>query len=86
MHPVWRSVKGVKTLAAYFGLSHDGTRVSTSTSLAISLILSLAVSILLRVLFPGFSPVVRLVLWLVVMIVIFRWAAANAQRQGRPRR
>lgn len=76
----------VKTLAAYFGLSHDGTRVSASTSVAISLILSLGVSLLLRVLFPGLGPVVRLVLWALVMFVIFRWAAANAQRQGRPRR
>lgn len=76
---------GVKTLAAYFGLSHDGTRVSASTSIAISLILSLAVSLLLRVLFPGLGSIVRLVLWAVIMLVIFRWAAANAQRQGRPR-
>ncbi|MEP7762810.1 hypothetical protein [Sanguibacter sp. 25GB23B1] len=73
----------MKTLAAYFGLSNDGTRVSASTSIAISLILSLAVSLLLRVLFPGFSPVVRLVLWAIAMFVIFRWAAANAQRQDR---
>lgn len=77
---------GVKTLAAYFGLSNDGTRVSASTSIAISLILSLVVSLVLRFLFPGFSPVVRLVLWGIAMFVIFRWAAANAQRRdGRPR-
>lgn len=71
----------MKTLKAYFGLSDDGTRVGTTTSIGISLALSLIVSVGLRYLIPGASPVIRLVLWFVVMLVLFRWAAANAQKQ-----
>jgi hypothetical protein len=71
----------VKTLKAYFGLSDDGTQVGTSTSIGISLALSLLVSFGLRFLIPGASPVIRLVLWFVVMVVLFRWAASNAQKQ-----
>ena len=76
-----RSVRRVKTIAAYFGLSDDGTRVTPGTSVAISLILSLLVSLVLRLVFPGASSVLRLVLWLVVMLVIFRWAGSNAAKQ-----
>lgn len=71
----------MKTIAAYFGLSDDGTRVPPGTSIAISLILSLLVSLGLRVLLPGANSVLRLVLWLVVMLVIFRWAGSNAAKQ-----
>ena len=71
----------MNTIRAYLGLSDDGTRVSPGTSVAISLMLSLLVSVLLRVLVPGANPVVRLVLWFVVMLVIFRWAGSNAAKQ-----
>lgn len=76
-----RSVRPVKTIKAYLGLSGDGTRVSPGTSVAISLMLSLLVSLLLRVLLPGANSVLRLVLWFVVMVVIFRWAGSNAAKQ-----
>ena len=71
----------MKTIAAYLGLSDDGTRVSPGTSIALSLMLSLLVSLGLRVLLPGANSVLRLVLWFVVMMVIFRWAGANAAKQ-----
>lgn len=73
---------------AYLGLSDDGTRVGPAASIGISLALSLLVSVGLRYLIPGASPVIRLVLWFVVMLVLFRWAASNAekQRQRRDRR
>ena len=71
----------MKTIKAYLGLSDDGTRVTPGTSVAISLMLSLLVSLLLRVLVPGASPVLRLVLWVVVMVLIFRWAGTNAAKQ-----
>ena len=71
----------MKTIRAYLGLSDDGTRVTPGTSVAISLMLSLLVSVLLRVLLPGANSVLRLVLWFVVTLVIFRWAAGNAAKQ-----
>lgn len=80
------SLPRVKTLMAYFGLSDDGTRVGPGTSIGISLALSMLVSIGLRFLIPGASPVVRLVLWFVVMLLLFRWAASNAEKQSRRRR
>ena len=76
-----RSVRRVKTIAAYLGLSDDGTRVSPGTSIALSLMLSLLVSLVLRVLLPGANSVLRLILWGVVMAVIFRWAGNNAAKQ-----
>ncbi|SDB90254.1 hypothetical protein SAMN05216410_0813 [Sanguibacter gelidistatuariae] len=71
----------MKMIAAYFGLADDGARVRPGASVAISLILSLAVSLGLRVLLPGASSVLRLILWVVVMLVIFRWAGSNAAKQ-----
>lgn len=70
---------------AYLGLSDDGTRVGPAASIGISLALSMLVSVGLRFLVPGASPVVRLVLWFVVMLLLFRWAAANAEKQRRRR-
>lgn len=71
----------MKTLLAYFGLDADGTRVSPTASIAISLLLSIVVSVALRFVFPSATYVVRLALWFIVMLVIFRWAAANAAKQ-----
>ena len=76
----------MKTIKAYLGLSDDGTRVSPGTSIAISLMLSLLVSLLLRAVFPGTSSVLRLILWFVVMLVIFRWAANNSAKQRQKQR